>query len=92
MAGKFDPVVLFRLSMMAGIIAILATVTLGSVEASSAAKKKEKDQLTEIVFVCVNTEDGDMRAVESDEDCKKKEFAFGDQLSKGVQNGNEGCI
>ncbi len=68
----FDPTTLFRLSVMVGIVAILATVTVGAASADDKAKKKEP--LTEVVYVCVNVQSGHMRAVNSDTVCKNKEL------------------
>lgn len=58
--------------MMVGIVAILATVTLTA--ASADDKGKGKNNLSEVVYVCVNIKNGHMRAVDGDTVCKNKEL------------------
>jgi len=71
---KFDKRLIFRLSMIVGILAILATVTM-----SAASAKHKGDVSTEVVFVCVKVSkgrmNGEVRIVDAGNKCKNKEIA-----------------
>ncbi len=89
MLRKFDLTTVFRLTMMVGILLILATVTLSAASADDEDDDDKKrggrdDVMTEIVYVCVNAKNGRMRAVESEDDCKRNEFAVAWDTSGGV--------
>ena len=74
---RFDAAILFRLFMMVGIVAILATVTLSAASADDDDDRGSRwsPPLTEVVYVCVNVRNGLMRAVEADTVCKNRELA-----------------
>jgi len=75
---------------MVGIVAILASVTVLSASADNNGDddddrgRRGRDNLTEVVYVCVNIRSGIMRAVDGDTECRNRELMVSWNASGGV--------
>jgi len=86
----FDISSWYRIVAMVGIVAILASVTVLSASADNNGDddddrgRRGRDNLTEVVYVCVNIRSGIMRAVDGDTECRNRELMVSWNASGGV--------